>query len=91
MSIEIESAEFVVFIIIFFNLFNKIFSLSNKLNFAYSVIRLIQQYLKESNLMKSLQTLQVIILTIPLLKTSTYFCDKKIEYTNSLIFLDWVD
>lgn len=39
----------------YLNLFIKI----NHLTFFFSVIRLIQQYLKESNLMKSLQTLQV--------------------------------
>lgn len=32
--------------------------------FDFSVIRLIQQYLKESNLVKTLQTLQVLIYII---------------------------
>lgn len=47
-----------------YNIYNKIFIFVFNiyiLLFDFSVIRLIQQYLKESNLVKTLQTLQVLI------------------------------
>lgn len=47
-----------------YNIYNKIFIFVLNiyiLLFDFSVIRLIQQYLKESNLVKTLQTLQVLI------------------------------
>lgn len=67
MSIEIESAELVVYIVIIITfLFFLSILIKYILKFHYSVIRLIQQYLKESNLMKSLQTLQVIISYFPI-------------------------
>lgn len=59
MSIEIESAEY-VFCKTESDNANTLDSYANfEFILLYSVVRLIQQYLKESNLNKTLQTLQV--------------------------------